>query len=479
MKTSIEPYTRLFCLQGTRILSDINYYLKFMDTNTLTYGNAETNLVKSTEVARRLMPEHLGHETKGIGWKVIELFHGSKWPTRLREVLVNLAEGKRLVIDMVQKARASKLFHGGKSPETIGGERYFSVDENENVIFVPLKDENTAGNIEQFSKENIDSKIVILNMYAKLEVRGEIALGSGDVILDVLEEVDLGKERGYLLRVKKIKVDKKTGKRYDKIFDNMGITEPASINNRGRKDNLLLPIDLEMLRIIKEFRAKVSGIVFSFVSNMEHMEEIIKALSNVFKPDEIPQVSLKIETLEGVLNLEEIILSAWEKNIKPKIVFGFGDLGAQIREREKKAQGREISDEEVNTYLLIELRKSLEKIKKLDGDLYVRTFGDDFYKPEDHATYQTPVEVAWDLMEGDDKLTDDKLGILAALQAEFGNITGLWVTAASVGAKSDMNKVDNILVTLSKEYDKKKETFLEVCKTILATKYRERSIRQV
>lgn len=374
MKTSIEPYTRLFCLQGTRILSDISYYFKFM--NTITY---------------RVKPKFAGpisevvSQEEGKGYESKVTLHGGKFsPEEIEQCLVD-NPGLKVQIDIGQKVRLSGVFVDGSAPREIDHETFLSVNEGDIVdVFFD------AEFAKRYSLEGPGFPVLVLNQKMDFELINQIVLGDGDCVLR--------KRYGSRFEVEKTK--------NGKIFSDHCIKEPARINNRRV---IFTEKDLEILGIIKNHRDQVTDIVISFISNAGHVEQLHKTLEGIFG-DKLPEVTYKIETLEAIGHLPYILKDSEDYGLKPRFVIGCGDLEAQVKEDLGFSYFGRPSEKEV--------REALEeKIESIVRFLSQRGIKE--------------LSIAWGLGEDDD--TTYKLRKIIGLEISYGVKINYWVTKATIG----------------------------------------------
>jgi len=327
--------------------------------------------------------------------------HGGKFTAEgVDNCFVNNPDFKGQV-DIGQKTRFMAIFLAGREPEKIKGQRSISIKDGDKVKgFFNLEEAKT------FSAENPTVPVFVLNQDNNFSAINEFILGGGDCVL-----VRLSDQNDFIVK------ETVNGK----IFSNHGVTDPASINNRRV---LLAEKDKEILKVLKKYKERVTDIVVSFISSPDHVEQLYKTLVEIYGED-LPAITYKIETLEAVNRLDEILDMSKGLGLSPEIVIGCGDLESQVTESL-------VIDGFGKNPPKDAIRKRLEeKIEEIVSKLSKRNFNH--------------INIAWGLGEDDD--TTSKLRTILRLVYEYGVNMEYWVTKATVTASSAL-EVTKVLENL-------------------------------
>lgn len=276
---------------------------------------------------------------KNDGSGIVLALHGGSFSLEDVEHFFKKNGSLRFGVRMGEDLRLASVLINGAAPSEKGEENFLSIHKGDRVIV--FRDYQSA---KEFSLYFPEEKVIVLDTRRAKDPKDpsyevyipEIVFGHNDSHL-VLDRQD-GKRNGDKYVVKRTASGK--------IFDHEEVMYPNRITE-GNK--VLTPKDIDILRIIKQYREQVTGIEVSILSSSYDVRDLYDALKEIFGGD-FPEITFRIENMSINADLELIFQKFKSLEIKPKIVIGYERLRLNIIEegnwssywRDKFGQYREI-----------------------------------------------------------------------------------------------------------------------------------------
>lgn len=279
-------------LNASRILGDppTNRYTRIMVTLPSKAAKNEAFVEELLSQGMNVARINCAHDNEEVWLQMIE---------NIRKAEQKLNKSCKILMDIAgPKIRIERLLTTHKNPRVQIGDRFFLTDKN---------------SLKNFYGASIVAGISFKNIIPKLKFGDPVLFDDGTVEGIVSQIFD----EGVMVEVERVKSKKVSG------CGQKGLTFPET----DFKLDILTEKDKKDLDFVCEY-ADIIGV--SFVKDVKDIRQIQQEINNRVTEPKASEMALmlKIETVEGVVNLPELLVAAAGKN-PTAVMIARGDLAVE------------------------------------------------------------------------------------------------------------------------------------------------------